>query len=311
MPKEQRVRPVVPPGFCIEGCGRLAAPGYQTCCPSCTYLVEKFGICGHTADCDVRCNNGMETPWYWRGPDASSRSVAEVARLGRPFHDEIQEEYVRNMGTKLVQQTLPSALVVKCLRVQDSSLWEKYATKRAEIRSRRPKELTKLKPLTHENLDYSAVKTLDHLANEVWLFHGTSDEAAKSIASTDFRLPRSGGLFGKGLYFADKASKSWGYSRGCADGRVIILCRVALGNLYHHKSGTDSQAEKRIVGTEFDSLMGIASADNREFLVYDNAPVYPEYILYVRKGSDAREAAAKMGVPAPVAKNKNCECVIA
>lgn len=47
------------------------------------------------------------------------------------------------------------------------------------------------------------------------LFHGTSEEAAKSICVSQFRLPTSsahGAMFGKGLYFADRAKKSHSYT---------------------------------------------------------------------------------------------------
>ena len=88
--------------------------------------------------------------------------------------------------------------------------------KRAEIRARSPEQLD-LQPECYSQLSVSALSTLDKTVNEVWLFHGTSEEAAKSISTGLFRLPSSGGRFGKGVYFADRASKSHGYSSANKD----------------------------------------------------------------------------------------------
>lgn len=228
------------------------------------------------------------------------------------YHDEVEEEYVKSMGSKLVRASKATGGVVKCVRVQDSQAWAAYARKRAEIRNRHPPELKDLKPQTSELLDYSAVRTLDHSVNEVWLFHGTSEDAAKSIARNDFRLPSGMGNFGKGLYFADAAAKSWSYANSTADGsKVIMLCRVLLGNL-KSISGTDRNGERHVVGTEYDSLMGIADSTHREFLVYDVAQVYPEYIMYCRKGfapspsEDGTLARRSPGAPS----QKDCTCVV-
>lgn len=265
-----------------------------------------MGVCGHDCACDVRVNGGVEPPWYWRGPRGETRSH------GIAYHDEVEEEYVKSMGSKLVRASKANGGVVKCVRVQDSKAWAAYARKRAEIRSRHPPELKDLRPQTSELLDYSAVQTLDHPVNEVWLFHGTSEDAARAIAMNDFRLPSGTGNFGKGLYFADAAAKSWTYAKTTGDGnRVIMLCRVLLGNM-KSISGTDRNAERQVVGTEFDSLMGIAIAPYREFLVYDVAQVYPEYIMYCREGfertPDEIEAFGRMSVG--TAQKKDCQCTV-
>lgn len=57
--------------------------------------------------------------------------------------------------------------------------------------------------LLHGCSAVASVVVLTLVNRKVWLFHGTSEEAAHSIAKSDFRMPSSAGLFGKGLYFAD------------------------------------------------------------------------------------------------------------
>ena len=45
-------------------------------------------------------------------------------------------------------------------------------------------------------------------SSQAWLFHGTSEAAAKDIAKSNFMLPQHAGLFGKGAYFAEPADAS-------------------------------------------------------------------------------------------------------
>ena len=129
------------------------------------------------------------------------------------------------------------------------------------------------------------------------MFHGTSEDAAKAIANSDFRMPSHAGNFGKGLYFADEAKKSDGYAKANSDGspsqcrvekktkadsfhypkdlacqefesrieregsflrwqgassrpccrhKIMMLCRVTLGNLLKI-DGRDTTGEKRVV----------------------------------------------------------------
>jgi hypothetical protein len=195
-------------------------------------------------------------------------------------HNEEESAYVTEMGTKLLQKTLPRARVLRTVRIEDDNLWKKYAARRAAVRKKNVPPFGGAPPETLALLDYSAKKTLDRSVNEAWFFHGTSEDAARSIGTSDFRLPGHGGLFGKGLYFADAAAKSNGYSHANSSGeKIMMLCRVILGKTLQ-VAGTDRHGEDRIAGTDYDSLQG--KTNYREFLVYDNALVYPEYIMFYK-----------------------------
>ena len=133
---------------------------------------------------------------------------------------------------------------------------------------------------------------LDKTVNEVWqlfcsfvsrsaswaeqlrLFHGTSEEAARAICASHFRLPESathGSWFGKGIYFADRATKSHAYTvRNKSGFRVIMLCRVVLGKILELPR-TDTKAHERVAGTEYSSVLGSADGTNKEFIVFDVA----------------------------------------
>ncbi|CAE7237764.1 Tiparp [Symbiodinium natans] len=266
------VRPEsVPEGRCKEGCGRKAKPHLEFCCKSCPFLIAKYGKPGHDATCDIEDNEGQHPPWYWCAEQSTD-----------PFHNEVEGHYVQELGTKLIRKSLPTRRVLKCLRVEDSILWEAYARRRAEVRRLRP-PLMDLKPATYEELPYSALSTLDKTVNEVWLFHGTSEEAARAICTSHFRLPERaahGSNFGKGVYFADRAIKSHEYTLKTKSGcRVIMLCRVVLGNILQLR-GIDAKAHETVAGTEYTSVLGCADGTNREFIVFDVAQVYPEYVMF-------------------------------
>merc|ERR1719330_1043330 len=65
---------------------------------------------------------------------------------------------------------------------------------------------------------HQALPQLDQQTNEVWLFHGTTKEAAQGIAENDFRLDLTGSnagtLYGRGIYLAENATKSDEYGEG-------------------------------------------------------------------------------------------------
>ncbi|CAJ1452889.1 unnamed protein product [Effrenium voratum] len=135
-----------------------------------------------------------------------------------------------------------------------------------------------IQPETAESIQFSANTTLDHGVNEVWLLHGTSEEAAKAISRSSF-LPSSEGCFGTGVYFADDAKKSNQYAKGRTEDncKIMLLCRVILGNVMVLPKGQDRTADRFAEDPHVDAILG--TTDTREFVVYDTAQIYPEYIL--------------------------------
>jgi poly [ADP-ribose] polymerase len=71
-----------------------------------------------------------------------------------------------------------------------------------------------------------------------FVFSGSPTANFIGILSQGLRIappeaPASGYMFGKGIYFADMAQKSWNYTRHSGTGRVyMLLCEVALGNIF-------------------------------------------------------------------------------
>lgn len=263
--------------LCNEGCGRKCGSGpggrqFKTCCKSCAYLHKEKGFYGHDIACDIRANDATCPPWYWKS----------ASQWPSSFHEEVGGDYVRKMGCKLVQRRMPDRTVLRVDRIEDSVLWQKYAQKRAELR-RRAISIEDVKPETSENIDYSANTTLDHSVNEVWLLHGTSEDAAKAIAKSNF-ICSSGGCFGSGAYLADDAAKSDQYAKGQTDDgcKIMLLCRVALGNLKKLEPGQDRAATERVSkDPAYNAVLG--TTNTREFIVWDMSQIYPEYIMYYKR----------------------------
>ena len=77
-----------------------------------------------------------------------------------------------------------------------------------------------------------------NLSNKKMLWHGSRQTNFVGILSQGMRIappeaPRSGYLFGKGVYFADLIGKSFHYSCPHLSGGIgtFVLCEVALGNM--------------------------------------------------------------------------------
>lgn len=118
------VNAVISGNQCASGCGRPPCPGFRTCCRSCPFVKKKERKFGHDMRCEILHNGGLAFPWYWHN----------YTKAEDDFHDTDEGEYVQKMGTRLISQSIEGATVLKCIRVENSSLWRKYARRRAEIR---------------------------------------------------------------------------------------------------------------------------------------------------------------------------------
>jgi hypothetical protein len=129
--------------------------------------------------------------------------------------------------------------------------------------------------------------------NEVFLFHGTSRDAADKITTNDFKISLSGSnagtLYGRGIYFAENSTKSDEYTRPEPDGtRYLLVCRATLGRVkYIPDKDTDPRAcEDACLKGIYHSILGdrkLARGTFREFIVFDEEQVYPNYIISYRR----------------------------
>jgi hypothetical protein len=85
-------------------------------------------------------------------------------------------------------------------------------------------------------------KKHENKSNQVLLWHGSRTSNLMGILSSGLKVappeaPTCGYMFGKGIYFADKFSKSSNYCHGGGEYSFMLLCQVALGEMSEHKHG--------------------------------------------------------------------------
>ena len=159
-----------------------------------------------------------------------------------------------------VATTMPSAQLTRLERVQNKSLWEDYAQRRADV----------------------AKKSADGFsANEAWCFHGTRNFPVADIceAGLDFRYGNAGSMWGVALYIAANASYSHNYSSDGDNGeRQFFYVRAALGRSKEMPPDKSIRAPPH----GFDSVYGTTQG-SRVHMLYNLGQAYPEYIVTYRR----------------------------
>lgn len=194
--------------------------------------------------------------------------------------------------------------LVSAQRIENSKLWMKYAEGRAYFKNKRPHKCTPLEKMGGESLvDKSLLpqmrRDLNGAINETYLLHGTSPQGAMGIAAEGFKIrfagSMTGTMYGRGVYLAECCSKSDEYAVDDQIGMnkglfCLLLCRTVLGEVLHLTAGGDAthlMIKAGIEGGAYDSVLGdrdAAVATYREFVVYGEDQVYPEYlIVYARE----------------------------
>lgn len=150
-----------------------------------------------------------------------------------------------------------------------------------------------------------SVSNLEEPLNEYLLWHGTSKRAAETIVCNDFTIAQGaavkhGKRFGPGAYFAEDLVKSLSYAEEADGIRYVLLCRVLCGDIHYTEAWTEKDADQVAARQGKNSVLANPSTTNhpnkevqmdddgkvkkgpREFIIHDNAQVYPEYILELK-----------------------------
>ncbi|KAK6976313.1 hypothetical protein BgiMline_022737 [Biomphalaria glabrata] len=207
-----------------------------------------------------------------------------------------------------------SIKVIDVHRVENVELFEKYHTLRKTM-FRKIVQTQKIfnevgiishstgPILTTKYLSEAMKKELYYEINEHYLFYGTKTIELENIIhkGLDYRLAVDG-ILGKGIYTAERSTKSDQYADSKDSKLTMILCRVVLGNVFLCELNSEfvtnpgkklyrppctqcfetrCHCAKQIL---FDSVMGDGQFPFREFVVYEGSQCYPEYIItYVRE----------------------------
>jgi len=214
--------------------------------------------------------------------------------------------------------------VQRVLRVENARMWHRYEERMAAIHAKRSgKKLDQFDPPV---LTANITKSSEHLLsplnkdlNEVYLFHGTTVNAAMRIAQADFNLQLAGSgngtMYGNGLYLSENSTKADEYARDESKGDfhgvfAMIVARACMGKMYYTEQ-RDEQAFEEVSSGQHDSCLGDrlkAAQTFREFVVYDADQVYPEYVIFYTRTyagesqteMDIRGAAIRSNVHLPL-----------
>mmetsp|Transcript_99063 Transcript_99063/g.275819 ORF Transcript_99063/g.275819 Transcript_99063/m.275819 type:complete len:679 (-) Transcript_99063:129-2165(-) len=243
------------------------------------------------AGCGLSTDSAADRNLYCRVPLAAE----ELEVMQGLFDASFRKRYTRDRRGASV----PDALRLEHgFRVQNAMNWAEFCLQRAKVEA----DLDRHRPDVFDNvpdlktlgvLPNSPVYDLGAASNEAWLFHGTSEKAAELITSGDFLVEKAGSnagtLFGRGIYMAECCSKADEYSVEGADGlRCMLLCRVTLGSiLYCDDEAPDvNRLVQECMTERFHSVLGDREKVHntfREFIVYNDDQVYPEYVFYYRR----------------------------
>ena len=116
-------------------------------------------------------------------------------------------------------------------------------------------------------------------------FHGTSAEAIDAIIESGFILPKTAGMYGKGVYFATDSSKSAQkiYTKGS---NMLLVCDVLLGKPLIVEKADHNLSENALKKKYCDSVYARRDTNNQggvkfdEFIIYNPKRALPKYIIH-------------------------------
>ncbi|CAF0764637.1 unnamed protein product [Rotaria sordida] len=130
--------------------------------------------------------------------------------------------------------------------------------------------------------EFDRFKKFQTLDNHQLLWHGSRTTNFAGIISQGLRIappeaPVTGYMFGKGVYFADMVSKSANYcftSKQSPEG-LMLLCEVALGNMYECYKATTLSASTLPKGTHSTKGCGTTIPNPKEYYHTNDGVVIP------------------------------------
>ena len=191
-------------------------------------------------------NIDVETPSYWIG-DGETPALVSTLFMKNKLQFLLRESALHNdcaccHPTKQVD--MKNARVVKVERVENTRLWEQYATTRAKLRAQASSK--RYKNSVTANPENSRPVRTDLASDERYLFHGTQQHVLDKISTKGFKICKSDNTFrryGNGAYFSDQSCKSHQYTSYVADeigdGKTwtMLYCRVLPGKTLDIKPG--------------------------------------------------------------------------
>eukprot|EP00397_Hematodinium_sp_SG-2012_P005639 GEMP01005661.1.p1 GENE.GEMP01005661.1~~GEMP01005661.1.p1 ORF type:complete len:1017 (+),score=181.47 GEMP01005661.1:177-3227(+) len=260
-------------------------------------------------------DDSLKPPHYWFGKSLDQMvNIYPIDKNGSLFqvfrHLIVTDDPKSlNKGRDVVERGDYTFLdLVGVWRIENSLLWQNYATERRSIRKILGERNVKCPPFQiRENFG----RALAHLPgaellyrdiNEVYLLHGTGPDIVLSISTYGINERfTTVALFGKGSYFAEDSGKNDQYVRGDSTlgaypelhrrlfpiggdysfpeypykGYYLVLCRIVLG--YAVRVKCSNAQRKEMVNIDNEAGPIFATADQRELAPIpgiDNPPIF-------------------------------------
>eukprot|EP00929_Paragymnodinium_shiwhaense_P008332 TRINITY_DN112281_c0_g1_i1.p1 TRINITY_DN112281_c0_g1~~TRINITY_DN112281_c0_g1_i1.p1 ORF type:complete len:428 (+),score=50.67 TRINITY_DN112281_c0_g1_i1:183-1466(+) len=263
------------------------------------------------SESEIELPSTATCPPHWENRDISKdfderydAGGAVVRKMQEMFDATWKDISTRDRHTK----TMPKGVkVINVQRIEDRSMWAAYLEHKESIRRKRGycmavNELDgDLERGTVQTEAFASslaggVGQLERDLNEHYLFHGTSPQAADVIAEDGFLLSlagsKTGTMFGNGCYFAECSSKADEYAhtgKGVfARFQAILVCRVCCGEMKRLLQA-EPKVDKILKTGKYDSVLGDREASRgtyREFVVYSQRQIYPEYVVIYKRVED-------------------------
>ncbi|EDQ85737.1 uncharacterized protein MONBRDRAFT_28918 [Monosiga brevicollis MX1] len=194
----------------------------------------------------------------------------------------------------------PSNVTVQLVeRVENPVLWERYSAKRQEMLHRLESHcltsqhhFEELRTATSDALSGCPALLRNTPCQERLLLYGIAPE--QSLRDKIVRLglgycfagSRVGHEYGLGVYLADHPGKSHSYVKPGPNGEgMLIITRALLGHAHVHDSPRSGALAPPLLpyvrdDKRFDSVIATPRGRFHEVIMFDNAQMYPELVVY-------------------------------
>ena len=290
-------------------------------------LAEKRQLAQQVASLEKKSSDASRAkrPVYWRR-DADGNRLPDDSGLDEKLLVELNpgsDEY-ESVAARMHSRGLPDADIASIRRCINDHLWTPYAACREQMSGKEERVWrSDTLPGVLNEAENPICLPDQNPCRERYLFHGAAPQVIDCILdeNVDFRLSQITGAMGVCAYFADQASYSDQYCRmpdhsalvrhrhagTAATGELkMLVCRVLLGECGRGQPGLRRPPNSGSTGRLCDSVSNDSdkvddcASQGAMYGVFDNAQVYPEYVIaYTRNhGGAGRYAAALAGLPA-------------
>ena len=246
--------------------------------------------CGH--QCNNKCGRPCTQPEH-------CRSCIRIKEEEEKKRIEAERKAIAEFKAQLNQEleelkTLPVPAVLRTILDPEGDQASEYyevedrVKRYVQLKHKWFPEVTRIEKVYNHRLYQNYLKETDNLQDpmhKVMLFHGTSVEAAENIIAKGFKLPKTAGMFGKGIYFATDSSKSAQdmYTKGS---NLLLLCEVNLGRCKTEEKDKSYMDSKILQYLGYDSLYAKRNTREKggvmfdEYVIYRPAQAIVKYIIH-------------------------------